>query len=619
MDVRQIKNPAFLQGMNEQELQKLCGELREFIIESVSHTGGHLSSNLGLVELTVALHRVFHTPQDKIIFDVGHQCYTHKLLTGRAAEFDTLRCTDGLSGFQCRTESPHDCYEGGHAGTALSAALGFAMARDAKGEKNAVIAVVGDGAMGNGLSYEALNHIGDYQKPLIIILNDNRMSINTNVGALHNSLERIRLHRGYRSAKSRTKAALRRIPVVGEAMVHGVEQVKEDLKRLYLRDGALFEEMGITYYGPVNGHDLGELDAFLRMAKEAAKPVLLHVITEKGHGCDYCTDDYDGLWHGVGAFDAQSGRQMAAGGTTQGKAVSRMVTELAAEDERIYAITPAMTTGAHLTEFAKKYPKRFIDAGIAEEHALVLANALALDGMRPFVTIYSTFLQRGYDEVNHDIARMGGNVVVGIDRCGVIGEDGVSHQGIFDVSLLLPVPGIILAQGRDAAESARLLATGFTAEGPYFLRYSKNAMPEQPLSREPLPIGRWERLREGEITVITYGDFVGEAEEAARLLEMDGICMGLVNARFLKPYDAEMMNTLLAEGKPLLFYEEVAGIGGLGSLLQQVAAGQESRTPVHSLALPDRWIYHGKRRELLRRMGLDAAGLRKTVRELLGR
>ena len=249
----------------------------------------------------------------------------------------------------------------------------------------------------------------------------------------------------------------------------------------------------------------------------------------------------------------------------------------------------------------------------------MLANALALDGMRPFVTIYSTFLQRGYDEVNHDIARMGGNVLVGIDRCGVIGEDGVSHQGIFDVSLLLPVPGIILAQGRDAAESARLLATGFTAEGPYFLRYSKNAMPEQPFSREPLPIGRWERLREGEITVITYGDFVGEAEEAARLLEMDGICMGLVNARFLKPYDAEMMNTLLAEGKPLLVYEEVAGIGGLGSLLQQMAAGQESRTPVHSLALPDRWIYHGKRRELLRRMGLDAAGLRKTVRELLGR
>ena len=275
MNVKEIKDPAFLRRMDEKELQKLCGELREFIIEGVSHTGGHLSSNLGLVELTVALHRVFEVPRDKLIFDVGHQCYTHKLLTGRAAAFDTLRCTDGLSGFQCREESPCDCYEGGHAGTSLSAALGFAMAREAKGEHHAVVAVIGDGALGNGLAYEALNHIGDYQKPLIIILNDNRMSISANVGALHNSLERIRLHRGYRSAKSRTKATLRRIPVVGNAMVHGVEQVKEDLKRLYLRDGALFEEMGITYYGPVNGHDLGELDAFLRVAKETEKPVLL--------------------------------------------------------------------------------------------------------------------------------------------------------------------------------------------------------------------------------------------------------------------------------------------------------------------------------------------------------
>ena len=493
------------------------------------------------------------------------------------------------------------------------------MAREARGGKEAVVAVIGDGALGNGLAYEALNHIGDYQKPLIIILNDNRMSISANVGALHNSLERIRLHRGYRSAKSRTKAALRRIPVVGDAMVHGVEQVKEDLKRLYLRDGALFEEMGITYYGPVNGHDLGELDAFLRVAKEAEKPVLLHVVTEKGHGCDFCRDDPDGIWHGVGAFDAQSGRRPVAGGTTQGKAISETLMKLAAEDERIYAITPAMTTGAHLTEFAKKYPKRFIDTGIAEEHALVLANALALSGMKPYVTIYSTFLQRGYDQVNHDIARMGGDVVVGIDRCGVIGEDGVSHQGIFDVSLLLPIPGITLAQGKDAAESARLLATGFATEGPYLLRYSKNTMQEQALCTEPLPVGRWERLHTGEMTVISYGDFVGEAEEARRLLELDGIAMGLVNARFLKPFDTEMMDALLAEGKPLLIYEEVAAIGGLGSLLQQYAAERDSKTPVHVLALPDRWIYHGKRRELLRRMDLDAAGLRKAVRELLGR
>ena len=620
MKIEEIRDPAFLRQMNTKELEDLCRELREYIIEGVSHTGGHLSSNLGMVELTVALHRVFETPRDKLIFDVGHQCYTHKLLTGRAGQFATLRCTDGLSGFQSRQESCHDCYEGGHAGTSLSAALGFAMARDARGGQESVVAVIGDGALGNGLAYEALNHIGDYKKPLIIILNDNRMSISANVGALHNSLERIRLHSGYRSAKSRTKAALRKIPVVGDSLVHGVEHIKENLKRLYLRDGALFEEMGITYYGPVDGHDLEELDAFLRVAKQSDGPVLLHVVTEKGHGCDFCRDDPDGLWHGVGAFDAQSGLRIQSGGTTQGRAISAAMLQLAERDERIYAITPAMTTGAHLTEFSRRYPERFIDAGIAEEHALVLANALALAGMRPFVTIYSTFLQRGYDQINHDIARMQGPVVVGIDRCGIIGEDGVSHQGIYDVSLLLPVPGIVLAQGKDVTESTRLLATGFAAECPFLLRYSKNTIPEGEILPEPLPLGRWERLYPGQdITVVTYGDFVAEAEEARTLLAHDGIEMGLVNARFLKPLDGEMLQTLLEEERPIVVYEEVARIGGLGSLVQQTVAEQQSRCPVHTLALPDEWLYHGKRREQLHRLGLDAAGLRSHLKRLLAR
>ena len=443
MNVKEIKDPAFLRRMDEKELQKLCGELREFIIEGVSHTGGHLSSNLGLVELTVALHRVFEVPRDKLIFDVGHQCYTHKLLTGRAAAFDTLRCTDGLSGFQCREESPCDCYEGGHAGTSLSAALGFAMAREARGGKEAVVAVIGDGALGHGLAYEALNHIGDYQKPLIIILNDNRMSISANVGALHNSLERIRLHRGYRSAKSRTKAALRRIPVVGDAMVHGVEQVKEDLKRLYLRDGALFEEMGITYYGPVNGHDLGELDAFLRVAKEAEKPVLLHVVTEKGRGCDFCRDDPDGIWHGVGAFDAQSGRRPVAGGTTQGKAISETLMKLAAEDERIYAITPAMTTGAHLTEFAKKYPKRFIDAGIAEEHAVAMASAIAAGGGKPVFGVYSTFIQRAYDQLSQDLCINNNPALILVFWGGASTMNDVTHLCLFDIPVIGNIPNMV--------------------------------------------------------------------------------------------------------------------------------------------------------------------------------
>lgn len=618
MNIREIQNPEFLQQLSLQELNTLCEELRQYIVESLSHTGGHLSSNLGIVELTVALHRVFSTPKDKLIFDVGHQCYVHKLLTGRADRFDTLRCTDGISGFPSREESCHDCYESGHAGNSLSAALGFAMARDRRGEDHAVIAVIGDGSIGNGLAYEALNHIGDYKKPLIIILNDNRMSISPNVGALHNALERVRRHRSYRSAKSITKVVLGKIPVLGQPMIRGIESVKDHLKRLYVRDGAVFEELGLNYYGPIDGHDISELEAALHMAKEAAEPVLLHVITQKGKGCEFCSDDADGLWHGVGRFDAHSGVIASAGGTTQGKAVSAALLQLAEADDRIFAITPAMTLGSHLGEFSRRYPERFIDAGIAEEHALVLGNALALSGEKPFVTIYSTFLQRGYDQINHDIARMNGAVVVGIDRCGIIGEDGISHQGIYDVSLLLPVPGIILAHGKDAAEAARLLATGFAAEAPYFLRYSKNAIPESELSLEPLPLGKWERLAEGsDATVITYGDFVAEALAARDLLTAEGISVGIVNARFLKPYDEELFASLLAEGKPLIVYEEAVAIGSLGSLLMQKAAEQGSRCPMHEVALEDAFLPHGKRREQLARLGLDAAGLAQRIKELI--
>ncbi|MEA5010743.1 MAG: 1-deoxy-D-xylulose-5-phosphate synthase [Angelakisella sp.] len=614
MRIEEIKGPEFLKEMNQAQLEQLCCDLRTFIIKNVSQTGGHLSPNLGVVELTVALHRVFQSPRDKLIFDVGHQCYTHKILTGRAERFHTLRQLDGISGFQCRGESLHDCYEGGHSSTSLSAALGFAMARDMAGEDTSVVAVIGDGSMGNGMSYEALNHIGDYQKPLIVVLNDNEMSISRNVGALHNSLEQIRINSSYSKTKSITKTTLSKLPVIGKPMVSFVENAKGMLKKLYLKNtvnGALFEDLGFNYYGPIDGHDLGELEAYLKVAKKSPRPVLLHVITQKGKGYEHCLDDSDGRWHGVGAFDAQSGIFPKKPGVTGlSQVVSGALSELARQDKDILAITPAMATGAKLLKFQREFPNRFIDAGMAEEHALVMANALALSGKKPFVSIYSTFLQRGYDQVVHDIARMQGGVVIGVDRCGIIGEDGVSHQGIYDVSLFLPVPGVMIAHGKDAAETTQLLATAFAGKKPFMLRYSKNPLPVTQRDLTPLPIGSWEKLCEGrDAMVITYGDFVGEALQAKEQLKTQGIDIGVINARFLKPIDHIMYQTLLKEGKPLFVYEEATEAGSLGSYLLLEAARLGFAPNMTVAGVPDEFIPHGDRCSILHRLRLDAQGL----------
>ena len=619
MKLEEIKNPDFLRGLDEGQLRELCQEIRRFIVRTVSRTGGHLSSNLGTVELTVALHRVFHLPEDKIIFDVGHQSYTHKILTGRAGQFSTLRQLDGLSGFQSRAESPYDCYEGGHSSTSLSAALGFAMARDLQGRSNAVVAVIGDGSMGNGMAYEALNHIGDYRRPLIVVLNDNDMSISKNVGALHNALERIRVGSGYTRAKTLTKTVLGRVPVAGDSLVSSLERAKKAVKRVYLRGSAFFEEMGFRYYGPVDGHNIRELEAFLEMAKSSPTPVIIHVITQKGRGFSYSQEDPDGRWHGVGAFDASKGRIFGdPSHTTYSQVVADALADLSRRDPRIMVVTPAMATGAKLLSYQQQFPRRFVDVGIAEEHALVLANALALDGEKPFVSIYSTFLQRGYDQVIHDIARMGGNVVLGVERCGIVGEDGVSHQGIYDLSLFLPVPGVAIAQPRNAGEATRLLATAFACGGPFLLRYSKNPIASGDGSLEPLPLGSWERLAPGDdLTLITYGDLVEEALSARKSLEAQGILMGVINARFLKPIDAAMFHCLLKEGRPLLVCEEAAEIGSLGSFLTLEASRLGSSCPISVLGIPDQFVPHGNRRLLLRRLGLDAQGICARVQAMV--
>ena len=459
INIENIKNPKFLKKLKINELEQLSNDIRKYIIDSVSKTGGHLSSNLGVVDLTIAIHKVFDSPKDKIIFDVSHQCYTHKILTGRANDFKNLRQLNGLSGFQKREESIYDSYEAGHSSTSLSAALGMALARDKQNKKENIIAIIGDGSMGNGLAYEALNHIGSTKTKLIIILNDNEMSISKNVGGLHNNLDKIRSNYKYNNAKDKTKNILNKVPVIGSKINTILKNIKSSIKKLYLKDGFLFEELGIKYYGPINGHDYKELIQYLEMAKKEPEPVLIHVITEKGKGYIHSEQDKIGAWHGVGPFDIETGKFIKKEDNlvTWSEVISNHLINLTKRNKDIIVITPAMAGGSKLLKYKELYPDNFIDAGIAEEHALVLANGMSVQGLIPFVSIYSTFLQRGYDQVIHDIARMNTHVIIGIDRAGIVGEDGETHQGIYDLTFLLPIPNLIISTPKNSIEAGNIL------------------------------------------------------------------------------------------------------------------------------------------------------------------
>ena len=478
IDIEKINNPKFLKKLKIFELEELSKDIRTYIINSVSKTGGHLSSNLGVVDLTIAIHKVFNSPNDKIIFDVSHQCYTHKILTGRGSEFKKLRQLNGLSGFQKREESVYDSYEAGHSSTSLSAALGMALARDKQNKKNNIIAVIGDGSMGNGLAYEALNHIGATKTKLIIILNDNEMSISKNVGGLHNNLDKIRANYRYNNAKDKTKSILNKIPVIGSKINSALKTLKSSVKKLYLKDGFLFEELGINYYGPINGHDYKELIQYLELAKKEREPVLIHVITEKGKGYVYTEQDKIGAWHGVGPFDVESGNFIKKEDNliTWSEVISNHLINLTRKNKDLMVITPAMAGGSKLLKYKELFPKNFIDVGIAEEHALVLANGMSVQGVIPFVSIYSTFLQRGYDQVLHDIARMNTHVIIGVDRSGIVGEDGETHQGIYDLTFLLPIPNLVIATPKDSIEAGNILYTAMISKRPFAIRYSKDKL-----------------------------------------------------------------------------------------------------------------------------------------------
>ena len=605
MKIEEIKNPSFLKKLNKKELEKVSSEIRDFIIDKVSKTGGHLSSNLGIVDLTLAVHKVFDYKKDKIIFDVGHQCYTHKILTGRAKNFDKLRQHKGLSGFQKRCESEYDVYEAGHSSTSISAALGFAMARDMNHEKHEVIAIIGDGSISNGLSFEGLNHIGYSNNKVIVILNDNEMSISENVGALHNTLDKLRGGKSYIKVKENTKNLLFHIPLIGKWLYKVIKLIKKSLKDIYNKKSYIFDDLGFNYFGPIDGHDYNELITYLELAKRQNKSVLLHVITKKGKGYIPCEEDTLGKWHGIGRFNKETGEvfKVEDGLTSWSEVISNHLINLTKKDKDIITITPAMASGSKLLKYKDMFPKNFIDVGIAEEHALVLANALAVNNKKPFVSIYSTFMQRGYDQINHDIARMNSHVVIGIDRAGIVGEDGETHQGIYDVALLNHIPNIVIMAPKDSIEAGNMLYTAFNTNKPFAIRYSRGKTEYIESKYQKIKIGSWEKIKEGkDITIITYGDFINNAIKIDNNISLDA---EIINARFIKPFDEEMFKNILENNKKVYIYEEVCYSGSLGEKLLAYAHKNNYKNKIICFSIKDEFILQGKYDIILKELNLD--------------
>lgn len=622
MELDKIKSPSHIKNMTKAELEQLAQKIRDFLVEKLSITGGHLGPNLGVVELTMALHYCFDSPKDKIIWDVGHQAYVHKILTGRANQFETLRQYKGLCGFPKRAESEHDVWETGHSSTSLSAAMGMAQARDFKGTDEYVIAVIGDGALTGGMALEALNHIGHEQKDLIVILNDNEMSIAPNVGALHNVLGRLRTAGKYQKAKEELEMLIKKIPAFGGKLASTAERVKDSLKYL-LVSGVFFEEMGFTYLGPVNGHDFDDLMENMKYAKKTKGPVLVHVITKKGKGYAPAENDEEGTWHGLGPYKMESGEVVKKPGPPSYSAVmSETLKRLAKDDDRIVTITAAMPGGTGLDKFAAEFPDRMIDVGIAEQHAATLAGGLAIEGLKPVFAVYSTFLQRSYDQIVHDICRQNLNVVFAIDRAGLVGADGETHQGVFDIAFLRHIPNMVILNPKDENELQHMMYTAIQYnDGPIAVRYPRGNGYGVKMDDElkAIPIGKWEVLNEGtDICILTFGTMIPVAQEARRLLQLQGISVKVVNARSIKPLDEKMLHELAKRKIPILTLEEASIQGSFGSaVLEFIHDHKYHHTIVERMGIPDRFIEHGSVPELLEEIGLTANGVMKQIQMML--
>jgi len=623
LDLTSIKDPSFLKEMDIPELKKLSKEIRRFLIETLSKTGGHIGPNLGVVELTLALHKCFNSPKDKLLWDVGHQSYVHKILTGRADQFDTLRQYKGLSGFPKRNESMHDVWETGHSSTSLSAAMGMAVARDLKGESSYIVPVIGDGALTGGMALEALNHIGHEKSDMIVVLNDNEMSIAPNVGAIHNMLGKLRTDSKYQRAKDELEMFLKKIPAVGGKLAGTAEKLKDTLKYLFV-SGIFFEELGFKYLGPVDGHNFDSLLENIQYAKKTKGPVLLHVITKKGKGYEPAEKDKKGAWHGTGQYKIETGDFIKPVDTPPAwsKLVSDTVLKLAKKDPRIVAITPAMTVGSKLEKFQEELPNRVYDVGIAEQHATTFAAGLATQQMKPFLAIYSTFLQRAYDQVVHDVCRQDLNVFFGIDRAGLVGADGETHQGVFDIAFLRHIPNMVLMMPKDENEGQHMVNTAIQYnDGPIAMRFPRGNGLGVPLDDElkKIPIGSWEVLREGsDACILTFGTTIQMSLEAANNLQKLGISVKVVNARFIKPMDEAMLLSILNTGMPILTVEEAILQGGFGSAVIEFAHDHAFyQQVIDRIGITDQFIEHGSVKDLLQEIGLTAESIVHKIQNIL--
>ena len=620
--LQQIKSPDDIKTMNMSELKVLAQEIRETLIQVVSENGGHLAPNLGVVELTLALHMVFHTPEDKIIWDVGHQSYVHKLLTGRYEQFHTVRTLDGLSGFPKRSESEHDAFGAGHSSTSISAAVGFAKARDLRGGKNNVIAVIGDGAMTGGMAFEALENAGHMDSNIIVILNDNEMSIDPNVGALAEYLSRARSNPAYTKSKDDVEELLKKIPGIGDKMFKAADKLKDSLKYL-LVPGVLFEEFGFKYYGPINGHDLPALMTVLENVKGINRPVLIHVETKKGKGYAPAEKNPD-LFHGVSPFHIQTGElKKKSTVPTYTSVFGKTLAELGAQDDRIVGITAAMGKGTGINVFQEQFPARTIDVGIAEEHAVTMAAAMALDGYKPVVAIYSTFLQRAYDQVMHDVALQNAPVVFCLDRAGLVGDDGPTHHGIFDVSYLRHIPNMVCMAPKDENELRHMLNSALTYNCPVAMRYPRGEGLGVPMDEalQVLPLGKAEVLQEGDkVTLLALGSMVHIAEQAAERLQAElGITPTVINARFAKPLDSDTILQYAGQDTLFVTLEEQAVTGGFGSAVLELynQHGIDARN-VLTIGIADSFVQHGNTARLKEMQGLDVESVVAKVKERLG-
>lgn len=623
MDVREIKDPSFLKNLSVKELEALSEDIRQFLIQTCSKTGGHIGANLGVVELTIALHKHYNSPQDKILWDVGHQSYIHKILTGRGHQFDTLRQYKGLCGFPKLRESEHDVWEAGHSSTSLSAAMGMAKARDIMNQNHHVIPVIGDGALTGGMALEALNNIGHDRTNMTIILNDNEMSIAPNVGAMHNMLGRIRMNQGYNKLKLDAETVLSRLPG-GSRIRESADRIKDSLKYLVV-DGAFFEELGIRYIGPVDGHNYEELENALQTADSINKPVLIHVVTKKGKGYQPAENDKIGTWHGLGPYKLETGEQIKGQPTVPSwsQFMSDEILSYAKQDKRVVAITPAMPVGSKLTKFQSELPEQFFDVGIAEQHAVTMAAGLAVEGFRPYVAIYSTFLQRAYDQVLHDVDRQKLNVIFGIDRSGLVGADGETHQGVFDVGFLTQFPNMTVTMPKDENEARDLVYTAMQhSQGPFAIRYPRGNGYGVPLNKKKslIELGTWEQLSTGQdVTLISYGPTVHTIIEAAELLTKEDISATVLNARFIKPMDIKKLHEVGRSNQPVLIAEEGMLNGGLGSQIATFFMEHGYTNLIKRIGIEDEYIEHGNVDQILEDLNLTAKPIAQEAKKLVDR